>query len=137
MATNRSSTAWTGWIGFAGVLMVVIGGIDFFEGLIAAIRGSYYAITPNQIIVFDTTTWGWLTLIWGIILVLVGFGLLAGASWARWVSIVAVSLNFFTQLGFTGSSQYPLWSLTGLILNIIVLYALIVHWDAAKSDMAM
>jgi hypothetical protein len=137
MATNRSSTAWTGWIGFAGVLMVVIGGIDFFEGLIAAIRGSYYAITPNQIIVLDTTTWGWLTLIWGIILVLVGFGLLAGASWARWVSIVAVSLNFFTQLGFTGSSQYPLWSLTGLILNIIVLYALIVHWDAAKSDMAM
>src|ERR1700755_315799 len=137
MATNRSSTAWTGWIGFAGVLMVVIGGIDFFEGLIAAIRGSYYAVTPNQIIVFDTTTWGWLTLIWGIALVLIGFGLLAGASWARWVSIVAISLNFFTQLGFTGSAQYPLWSLTGLILNIIVLYALIVHWDAAKSDMAM
>jgi hypothetical protein len=135
MANGKSG--WTGWIGFAGVLMVVIGGIDFFEGMIAAIRGSYYAVTPNQIIVFDTTTWGWLTLIWGIVLVLVGFGLLAGATWARWVSIVAVSLNFFTQLGFTGSSQYPLWSLTGLILNIIVLYALIVHWDAAKADMAM
>ena len=135
MANGKSG--WTGWIGFAGVLMVIIGGIDFFEGMIAAIRGSYYAVTPNQVIVFDTTTWGWLTLIWGIILVLVGFGLLAGASWARWVAIVGVSFNFFTQLGFTGSSQYPLWSLTGLILNIIVLYALIVHWDAAKSDMAM
>jgi hypothetical protein len=134
---NGKTTAWTGWIGFAGVLMVIIGGIDFFEGMIAAIRGSYYAVGPNQIIVFDTTTWGWLTLIWGIILVLVGFGLLAGASWARWVSIVAISFNFFTQLGFTGSAAYPLWSLTGLILNIIVLYALIVHWDAAKSDMAM
>ena len=47
------------------------------EGMIAAIRGSYYAVTPNQIVVFDLTTWGWLTLIWGIILVLVGFGLLA------------------------------------------------------------
>jgi hypothetical protein len=135
MANGKSG--WTGWIGFAGVLMVIVGGIDFFEGMIAAIRGSYYAVTPNQIIVFDTTTWGWLTLIWGIVLVLVGFGLLAGATWARWVSIVAISLNFFTQLGFTGSSQYPLWSLTGLILNILVLYALIVHWDAAKSDMAM
>jgi hypothetical protein len=135
MANGRSG--WTGWIGFAGVLMVIIGGIDFFEGLIAAIRGSYYAVGPNQIIVFDTTTWGWLTIIWGIILVLVGFGLLAGASWARWVAIVAISFNFFTQLGFTGSAAYPLWSLTGLILNIIVLYALIVHWDAAKSDMAM
>src|SRR2546429_169250 len=95
MATK---SGWTGWIGFAGCLLVVIGGIDFFEGMIAAIRGSYYAVTPNQIVVFDLTTWGWLTLIWGIILVLVGFGLLAGAGWARWTAIVALSLNFFQQL---------------------------------------
>ena len=117
--------------------MVVIGGIDFFEGMIAAIRGSYYAVTPNQIVVFDLTTWGWLTLIWGIILVLVGFGLLAGAGWARWTAIVALSLNFFQQLGFAGSPAYTLWTLTGLTLSIIVLYALIVHWDVAKRDMAM
>jgi hypothetical protein len=130
-------SGWTGWIGFAGVLMVIIGGIDFFQGLIAAIRGSYYAVTPNQIVVFNLTTWGWITLIWGIILVLAGFGLLAGAGWARWFSIVVLSINFFETLGFVGSSQYTLWSLTGLFLTVFVLYALIVHWDAAKSDMAM
>jgi hypothetical protein len=130
-------SGWTGWIGFAGVLMVIIGGIDFFQGLIAAIRGSYYAVTPNQIVVFNLTTWGWITLIWGIILVMAGFGLLAGSSWARWFTIVAGSINFFIQLGFNGSPAYPLWSLMGLVLTIFVLYALIVHWDAAKADMAM
>ena len=26
---------WTGWIAFAGLLMVIIGGLDFFQGLIA------------------------------------------------------------------------------------------------------
>ena len=52
MATNER---WTGWIGFAGLLLVIIAMIDFFEGLIAIIRGSYYAVTPNQIVVFDTT----------------------------------------------------------------------------------
>lgn len=133
----NEKSGWTGWIGFAGCLLVIVGGIDFFEGMIAAIRGSYYFATPTQIIVFNTTTWGWLTLIWGIILVLVGFGLLAGAGWARWVAIIAISINFFTQLGFVGNSNAPLWSLLVLTLNIIVLYALMVHWGDAKRDMDM
>ena len=128
MARN---TSWTGWIGFAGCLMVIIGGIDFFEGLIAIIRGQYFAVTPNQIIVFDTKTWGWITLIWGIIILLAGFGLPSRAGWARWFAIVVGSLTFFEQLGFVGSSQYPLWALTVLFLTGFVLWALIVHWDDA------
>jgi len=127
------TTRWTGWIGFAGCLMVIVGGIDFFQGLIAIIRGSYYTVTPNQIIVFDLTTWGWVTLIWGIIVVLAGFGLLGRASWARWFAIVIGSLTFFEQLGFVGSSQYPLWSLTVLFLTVFILYALIVRWDDAAD----
>ena len=61
-----------GWITFAGVMMLVIGTLDFFEGLIAVVRDNYYVIHGNQLIVFDTTTWGWITMIWGIALVLVG-----------------------------------------------------------------
>ena len=128
MARN---TSWTGWIGFAGCLMVIIGGIDFFEGLIAIIRGEYLAVTPNQIIVFDTTTWGWITLLWGIVVGLAGFGLLSRASWARWFAIVVGSLTFFEQLGFVGNSQYPLWALTVLFLTAMALWALMVHWDDA------
>ena len=82
-ATSRS-TAWAGWIGFAGWIMIIIGALDFFEGLIAIIRDQYYVLGANQIIVFDLTTWGWVTLVWGIIIAFAGFGLLTGASWARW-----------------------------------------------------
>src|SRR6059058_5956369 len=126
-----ANTKWTGWIGFAGCLMVIIGGIDFFEGLIAIIRGEYFAVTPNQIIVFDTTTWGWITLIWGIVVLLAGFGLLSRAGWARWFSIVVGIVTFFEQLAFVGNSQYSLWALTVLFLTAMVLWALIVHWDDA------
>jgi len=128
MARN---TQWTGWIGFAGCLMVIIGGIDFFEGLIAIIRGQYFAVSPNQIIVFDTTTWGWITLLWGIVVLCAGFGLLSRAGWARWFAILVGGLTFFEQLGFLGNSQYPLWALTVLFLTAMVLWALIVHWDDA------
>ena len=37
---------------------------------------------------------------------------------------MAVTVNIFAQLGFVGDSQYPLWALTALTLNIVVLYAL-------------
>jgi hypothetical protein len=133
MAPPRRSEAWAGWIGFAGWLMVIIGGLDFFEGLIAVIRGKYYVLTANQIIVFDLRTWGWITLIWGVVLILAGMALLSGAGWARWFTIVVGSLNFFVQLGFVGSSQFPLWALTVVALNVVVLYGLIVHWDDARA----
>jgi hypothetical protein len=132
----RSST-WTGWISFAGWLMVIIGMIDFFEGLIAIIRGSYYAVTPNQIVVVNLTTWGWIMLIWGIVLVLAGLGLLSGSGVARWFTIVIAALNFIFQLGFTGSAAYPLWALTGQALTLVVLYALIVRWNDARPEPAM
>jgi hypothetical protein len=128
---RRSS--WTGWIAFAGWLMIIIGSLDFFEGLIAVIRDKYYVLTPNQIIVFDMTTWGWITLIWGIVVALAGLGLLSGASWARWLAIVVASLSFIVQLGFVGGAQYPLWALTVLALTAVVLYALIVRWDEARE----
>jgi len=128
-----TSERWAGWIGFAGLLLLIIGILDFFQGLIAIIRGSYYTVTPNQIVVFDLTTWGWITLIWGIIIGLVGIGLLSGQGWARWTAIVVGSINFIIQLGFVGSAAYPLWALTAMALNIVILYALIVRWGSARD----
>ena len=124
-----TSERWSGWISFAGLMIIIIGSLDFFEGLIAVIRDQYYVVTPSQIVVFDLTTWGWIMMIWGVILLLAGFGLLSGATWARWFSIVVLSLNIIAQLGFVGSAQYPLWALTVLTLSIVVLYALIVRWN--------
>ena len=118
-----------GWIGFAGLMMLIIGSLDFFEGLIAIARGQYYLIHGNQLVVFDTTTWGWITLIWGVVLVLAGLALLSGSAFARWFTIVVVSLNILGQLGWLGANAYPLWALVIITLNIIVLYALTARWE--------
>jgi hypothetical protein len=126
------SSRWTGWVVFAGWVMIVIGFLDFFEGLIAVIRGQYYVLTANQIIVFDVRTWGWLTMIWGVVIVIAGLGLLSRSGWSRWFAIVVGSLNVIEQLGFVGSAQYPLWTLTTIALTIVILYALIVRWDEVE-----
>ena len=128
-----SKNFWSGWVVFAGWLMIVIGSIDFFQGLIAIIRDKYYLLTPSQILVFDLTTWGWVMLIWGIVVALAGLGLLSGSGFARWITIVIASLNFIAQLGFVGSYQYTLWALTAIGLNVLVLYALIVRWGDVRT----
>ena len=128
-----SKEFWTEWVGFAGLMMVLIGILNVVQGLIAIIRDDYYVLRAEQIIVFDLTTWGWILLIWGVILALAGWALAMGAGWARWFTIVVVSLNIILQLGFAGSGQYPLWALTVLALNVLVLYALTVRWSEVEE----
>src|SRR5436190_24078239 len=94
-----------GWIGFAGIMMLIVGAIDFFQGIIAIFEDQYFVPTRSGFLVVDLTSWGWFMLIWGVLLVLSGLGLLAAQGWARWVGIVLVSLNILGQLGFVGSSD--------------------------------
>ena len=80
-------------------------------------------------LIFDTTTWGWLAMIMGVVLFLVGLGLTGGAGWARWVAIILLVVNLLGNIGWVGSSQYPIWALTVVALEIIVLYALTARWS--------
>ncbi len=131
--TRDTSNSWTGWIGFAAIMLTLIGSITFFEGLIAIIRDEYYVVTGKQVLVFDLTTWGWIMLFWGIILFLAGLGLAAKSSWARWFTIFAVALNLLAQLGFLGNTQYPLWALVVIGLELMVLFALTARWGHVAS----
>lgn len=133
MDTRDTSNSWTGWIGFAAIMLTLIGSITFFEGLIAIIRDEYYVVTGKQVLVFDLTTWGWIMLFWGIILFLAGLGLAAKSSWARWFTIFAVALNLLAQLGFLGNTQYPLWALVVIGLELMVLFALTARWGNVAS----
>jgi hypothetical protein len=130
-----NSKSMAGWIGFAGIMLLIIGSIDFFQGLVALFEDEYFVVTASGFLVVDLTAWGWIMLIWGVLLFLAGLGLIAGQEWARWFSIVVVSLNFIAQLGFLGNGQYPVWSLTVMALNIIVLYALTARWTESVPEL--
>ena len=130
-----NSKSMAGWIGFAGILMLIIGAIDFFQGLIALLEDNYFVPTASGFLVFDVTGWGWVMLIWGSLLVLAGLGLLAGQTWARWFAIVVVAVNFIAQLGFLGNTGDPVWALTVVALNVIVLYALTARWSESAAEL--
>ena len=122
-------TGWLGWIWFAGIMMIVMGSFNAIEGLVALFRGEYYVVTEEQVLVFDITAWGWITLLIGILVVLAGGALLSGAAWARVVAVVLAVINAVAQLAFV--SVHPLWSTIVIALCVTVIWAVVVHGQEA------
>ena len=110
-----------GWILFASIMMIVVGTMGALNGLIALINYEIWIVTADSIIAFDFTTWGWIHLILGIVVVLAGFALVSGAVWARIVAAILAGMSIVSQVGTI--EAYPFWSIAIIGIDIAVLYA--------------
>jgi hypothetical protein len=119
-------TGWVGWIVFAGFFMIVNGIFGALQGLTALLRDqSYFVVAENGLLTFNYTAWGWIHLILGIVLIVVGIFLLRGSGWARVLAVILVGLHMIAQFGFI--SSYPVWGIIMIALDALILYALLVH----------
>jgi hypothetical protein len=119
-----------GMVAFAGVMLALIGFFDILQGLTALFNDEYFVVRKGDLLVFDFTTWGVITLIWGALLVAAGLGLLSGRGGARIFAIVVVFINMILQIAFL--SAFPIWSAIIIALDVFVLYALTAKWDEVK-----
>lgn len=119
-------TGWTGWVIFAGVIMMMIGVFQVIEALTALFRHSYYVVGHDDLLVrVNYTGWGWIHLIIGVVIIAAGGGLLLGKMWARVLGVIFAGLSAVANLIFIAA--YPFWSLTVIFLDIVVIYAISVH----------
>jgi len=117
----------TSWVIFAGVMMVLVGFLNFFYGLAAIVNDEVVVVGGHGAIIADLTAWGWVTLILAVILVLTGFGLFAGATWARVVGVVIVLLNAIEQVWIFPAA--PLWAFIVILLDVVIIYNLTARWS--------
>ena len=92
MSHQRSGAA-AGWTMFAGIMLILIGVFHAIAGLSGIIKDDFYAVLPNYVLKFDVTTWGWIHLIGGIVVVLAGFSVWNGAVWARTVGVIIAAAS--------------------------------------------
>ncbi len=124
--TGSSASGWASGLAiFAACMLVMIGVFQFFEGLAAVINDKTYIVGPNYVYDLDTTAWGWVHLIWGVIVAIAGFAVFTGRLWARAVGITVAVISAFTQ--FLYIPYYPLWAVLIIALDIACMWALAVY----------
>ena len=124
MPENRSGAA-VGLTYFAAIMMVIAGGFDILQGLAAIIKQHYFVVTSDYVFKFNVSTWGWINLILGAIILFAGFGLLSGAVGARTVGVIMAALIGIAN--FMWLPYYPFWALTLIVVCIFVIWALTAH----------
>ena len=135
-AARRGSdvgSAWTGWIAFAGTIMVMLGSFHAIQGLVALFKDEYYLVGKSGLVVnVDYTTWGWVHLIGGIIIAAAGVCVFMGQIWARTVGVILALVSAVVNVGFLAA--YPIWSLMMIALDVVVILALTVHGSEMKAE---
>ena len=129
---DTQGTPWTGWITFASAVLVLIGMINLFRGILALFDEGYFIADPGQLVLVSYDAWGVFLILWGGFMMLVGAGLNAGRSWARWTAGLVVMIDVIGQIGFLPA--YPFASVVLIALDVVVLYALTVRWDEAQRS---
>jgi vacuolar-type H+-ATPase subunit I/STV1 len=125
-------TGWVGWIVFAGTMMMLIGVFHLFEGIIALFRNTVLVVPQGGLVVsVSFTQWGWMQLIAGVLIFAAGLGVFTGRTWARVLGVIFASISAILNFAFI--TAFPVWSLTVIALDIVVIYALTAHGAEMKA----
>jgi hypothetical protein len=128
-ADDRSGTYQpgpAGWVVgmslFAATMMAIIGFFHVVQGLAALFQNQIYVTGARYVFSFDLTTWGWIHLLVGILLIVAGFAITTGRVWARSVGIGVAVLSMIANFMFL--PYYPVWSLLIIAIDVFVIWAL-------------
>ena len=123
--TAPPNTTAVGLTVFAGVMMIMLGVFQAIQGVVALFNDTFYVTGQKWVFQFDITTWGWIHLIVGALIVVAGFFVFRGAVWARAVGIGIAAIS--AVLNFMWLPYYPFWSMLIIALDVFVIWALAVH----------
>jgi hypothetical protein len=123
MSPSNTENAWAEGIGiFAGAALLTVGIFQFLEGVSAAAKDDVLVGTPNYVFEFDLTTWGWIHIVFGIVVAIVGGAILAGQKWALVAGIALAMVS--ALMNFVWLPYYPAWAILIIAFDIAVIWAL-------------
>ncbi|MCZ6456767.1 MAG: hypothetical protein O6853_08405 [Actinobacteria bacterium] len=114
-----------GLTAFAGLMMLMLGGWWVIAGLVAIVNSDFYVVTQDWIFQFSTTSWGWIHLILGVLVLFAGIGLFSGAVWARTVGVILAVISGL--VAFAWLPWYPVWAILFVTLSVFTVWALTAH----------
>jgi hypothetical protein len=122
---QEETTGWVDWGIFAAIMMILGGILNGFYGLVATVNDDWVVWTNRKSVYLDLSTWGWVHMIVGGLVILAGLGVLSGNVVARTVGVVLACISVVSNFLFI--PVHPLWALTVIVLDVLVIWALTVH----------
>ena len=123
--STKEVSGWAGWAAFAGILSILVGTFQAISGIVALFKDEVVFFGVKNIWLLDLTSWGWVHLVGGLLLILVGYGILNGQTWARVTGVLLAGLS--AVWNFAWLPVYPVWSIVVIVVDVLVIYALVVH----------
>ena len=123
--TTREPTvsSWAvGGITFAGTMLILIGMFQAIDGIAAIANDEFFLVTQNYTFDLDTSAWGWIHLLLGIGLMIAGWSIFAGRTWAAVVALTLAMLSAVANFFFI--PYYPFWAILIIALNCWVIWSL-------------
>jgi len=109
---------------FVAILLMIAGILNIVYG-IAAVGDSHFYVNETAFVFSSVHTWGWITIILGIIELTAALSLLGGGAYGRVVGLVAASLGAVGALLDIGGA-HPWWSIGVFAICIICIHGLVV-----------
>lgn len=123
---SQQPSGWAiGWTYFAAFIMMMVGAWHAIAGIAGIANDESFALTGEYVFKFDTTVWGVIHLVVGIIIILAGFGLFSGAVWARTVGVIMAIVSGIAA--FAWLLYQPFWGFLMILASISVIWALTTH----------
>lgn len=128
---NNQVTGWVGWIGFASFMLYLAGFFSIVAGLVALFTDTVYVIGEQAIWALDYTQWGWIHIIVGVLALVAGGSLMQGKGFGRVIAVLVAFSSAVANMLFI--PIYPIWALLIIVIDVLIIYAVIVHGGEMKD----
>ncbi len=114
----------------AAAVLWVSAVVTVLQGISAVFNDKLIVVTPDYVYKFNTTAWGWIHIILGVLLGAVAFGLFWSTTWARVAAIIIASLSIVSM--FMWLPHSPVWSIVTIALDIFIIWA-VATWESPSA----
>ena len=115
---------------FVAILLLIAGILNVVYGIAAISNANFYDGT--QYAFSSLHTWGWVTVLLGVIQLTAGFSLFGGGAYGRVIGIFAASIGAIGSL-FAIGGPHPFWALGVFAICLICIHGLVVLGEPERT----
>ena len=124
----------SGWLLFASVVLAVAGIMRILDGIWAIRTDAQVGELDDQLLGKELSSYGWLYLIVGALLLYAAFTVYNRGQFARWIGIIAgavLTISATMWLPFD-----PVWALVYIMIGVFLIYGLAVYGGKRLKEAA-